>query len=179
MLARHRQRWWKCWSSSCLENAIEKSAAMGWDHGNPGKMPMEILGFEFFQAMKHIIISLVACWQWASAVLSLWAVGTSTWVLAPRSLGDCKGKRALVPGCGRAYDAIALAEYGFDRDWAALATAHVVAVVVCLGIDSGITCWLNTHIYIYVFIYTIFQYKFAFVGSSVGSQFVLLQNAFV
>ena len=24
------------------------------------------------------------------------------------------GKRALVPGCGRAYDAIALAQYGFD-----------------------------------------------------------------
>ena len=45
-----------------------------------------------------------------------------------------------MPGCGRAYDAIALAEYGFDRDWAALATAHVVAVVVFLGIDSGTTC---------------------------------------
>jgi len=35
-------------------------------------------------------------------------------VLELQSLGDCKGKRALVPGCGRAYDAIALAEYGFD-----------------------------------------------------------------
>mmetsp|Transcript_51462 Transcript_51462/g.62952 ORF Transcript_51462/g.62952 Transcript_51462/m.62952 type:complete len:255 (-) Transcript_51462:260-1024(-) len=35
-------------------------------------------------------------------------------VLARKSLGDCTGKRALVPGCGRAYDAIALAEYGFD-----------------------------------------------------------------
>eukprot|EP00434_Breviolum_minutum_P021863 symbB.v1.2.019296.t1/scaffold1554.1/size111945/2 len=35
-------------------------------------------------------------------------------VLSLKSLGDCKGKRAFVPGCGRAYDAIALAEYGFD-----------------------------------------------------------------
>ena len=66
-----------------------------------------------------------------------------------------------MPGCGRAYDAIALAEYGFDRDWA--------AVVVCLGIDSGITAD-GTYI---------FECVFAFVGSSVGSQFVLLQSTFV
>ncbi|OLQ14719.1 putative thiol methyltransferase 2 [Symbiodinium microadriaticum] len=39
---------------------------------------------------------------------------TLTEVLRMKSLGDCAGKRALVPGCGRAYDAIALAEYGFD-----------------------------------------------------------------
>ena len=163
-------------------------------HLHPWDGTMEILGkCPWFldsnfpsETYHHFLGGLLT----ASAVLSLWAVGTSTcvtWVLAPRSLGDCKGKRALVPGCGRAYDAIALAEYGFDRDWAALATAHVVAVVVCLGIDSGTTCWLNTYIYniyiiyihIYIYIIYIFQYKFAFVGSSVGSQFVLLQNTFV
>ena len=48
-----------------------------------------------------------------------WDVGESSptlmEVLARKSLGDCKGKSALVPGCGRAYDATALAEYGFDR----------------------------------------------------------------
>ncbi|CAJ1428876.1 unnamed protein product [Effrenium voratum] len=36
-------------------------------------------------------------------------------VLAKGSLGAGVGKCALVPGCGRAYDALALAEYGFER----------------------------------------------------------------
>ncbi|CAK8996684.1 unnamed protein product [Durusdinium trenchii] len=35
-------------------------------------------------------------------------------VLKLKSLGDCSGQRVLVPGCGRAYDAVALAEYGFS-----------------------------------------------------------------
>eukprot|EP00913_Durusdinium_trenchii_P005366 g5005.t1 len=47
-----------------------------------------------------------------------WDVGeaspTLMEVLKLKSLGDCSGQRVLVPGCGRAYDAVALAEYGFS-----------------------------------------------------------------
>eukprot|EP00438_Fugacium_kawagutii_P007488 Skav230113 [mRNA] locus=scaffold283:259459:262528:- [translate_table: standard] len=69
---------------------------------------------------KHRIVSALLCFP---AVRGLkpkekFDVGepspTLTEVLALKTLGDCKGKRALVPGCGRAYDAVALAEYGFD-----------------------------------------------------------------
>lgn len=89
--------WSGCLSSAesflCTEGLKPKEM---WDVGEPSPTLQEVLALKplsaKFLASRGIVIKSEP----------------------QRSLGDCKGKRALIPGCGRAYDAIALAEYGFD-----------------------------------------------------------------